>query len=131
MELSSLFGSQILCIVLILQTPKNDAASNAFAWQLQHSGNPVPNIVTAMTEHFLAQVIFDGSVTFDSESQDHRQLLNRGIATVEKSQDEGGQQLHRLIIAAPLLASAALRKHREPLPSSNVETLTTGQAKDA
>ena len=79
----------------------------------------------------LAQVIFKGSISFDSKSQDHTELLNRGLVTVEESWDKGRQQHNRLIIAAPLLASAALFKHREPVPSSNVETLTHGQANDA
>ena len=116
----------------LIQNHEEQAANSAFAWEFQYPGIPVPNIVTDVTEpYFGVQIIFGGSIRYDSESEDHRQLLNRGMVTVEESQDEGEQQHPRLIIAAPLLASAALRMHREPLPSSSIEPLTIGQAKDA
>ena len=65
----------------------------------------------------LVQVIFDGSICVDGKSEDQRQLLNSGIGTIEESQDDGRQQHHLLLVmAAPLLATAALRKHRVLLP---------------
>ena len=67
------------------------------------------------------QVISDVSISFDSESEDHKQLLNRGLVVIEESRDGGWQHQHSLIIAAPLLASAALCKHRELLQCSNVK----------